>query len=675
MAEVARSVSPYPALLLTPSPSPLSSRASSPLPPNAPTRLLQLKKRRQLFDINSTSPEWTAGDATLLRARLDVANKQSQAVQLRPGQPARLLSPEERERLRREMEEDQRSEGSSAVEFGSWITDDGSEGAKRGIGAVIAAAAARQDGQRRKDGKLGIKLPVEHIEQTNGFALGARADLPPPPLPQRTLFPTNINTSPSLGGPTPANSFDAVSPLGAVANRSSSCSPRQSIRIEGFAIQGEATPIAEPSSSPIIPRPPPSTPATPSVLASLLGASCPASPSPLQLDLDVNPSFGSATSAFPTERPRQRRTSSEATLLVQARPTLTTQQPSTSSRAGAGRLTSPRRASTPSRPFTSPSSSYNSNDPSSSLNPLPSARRATSPSVSPPPTAARPAVDQSLSLSFARRPTMTRQGSMGESFGRLYEGEKAAKRERAKRVMEMKERGGLAGVGRERRRSRESVSSRGYSRSPRSGGDVEGLEYGDGSASELSEVDSEVEVVCDAFEPSVFASARSNSATSLSSASSLRCTSPAASFSPTKGPSPLHSRSFSSSSSSSPPTRPPVVATAPFRPTFPRTPSSSRPTSPTVSRRSSFVRGRVASASLELPPPNHHGREHSTSDPGPAMDEKARQDRLRIQRQVKEARKVEEERRRNEALRMVRIDSEGKKEGMGGAMRRLFGLG
>lgn len=49
-------------------------------------------------------------------------------------------------------------------------------------------------------------------------------------------------------------------------------------------------------------------------------------------------------------------------------------------------------------------------------------------------------------------------------------------------------------------------------------------------------------------------------------------------------------------------------------------------------------------------------------------------DRLRIQREVREARKVEEERRRTEALRMVGADSEGKKEGMRGAMRRLFGL-
>lgn len=91
---------------------------------------------------------------------------------------------------------------------------------------------------------------------------------------------------------------------------------------------------------------------------------------------------------------------------------------------------------------------------------------------------------------------------MGESFGRMYEGEKAAKREKAKRIMEMKERGGLAGMGREvmtRSGGSASLGSRGCSRSPRSGGELEVAEYGDGSASELSEVDSEVEVVCDAF--------------------------------------------------------------------------------------------------------------------------------------------------------------------------------
>lgn len=498
MTEVARSTSPFPALLLSPDPSPLSSRASSPAPNvNAPARLLQLKKKRQLFDINSTSPEWTASDATLLRARLDVANKQSQAVQLRPGQPARLLSSEERDRLRKEMEEDQRSEGSSAVEFGSWITDDGAEGApKRGIGAVIAAAATRQDGERRKGGS---RAPLQHFQQKNGFVSVARR-AEPPPTPTRILPGM---TSPSLGGPTPSNSFDGAPPFASPTRKVSPSSPRQSIRIEGFAVEGELTPLAEPSSSPLIPRPPPPTPSTPSVIASLLGASRPATPSPSHLDLDISPSFGSATSArsagelYQVERPRQRRTSSEATVLAQVRPTLTTQKPSTSSRAGAGKFTSPpRRSSTSTKPYASPASSYTSNGATSSFARLPSARRATTPSVSPPP--ARP--DQQFALRFARRPTMTRQGSMGESFGRLYEGEKAAKRERAKRMMEMKERGGLAGLGRERTRSRESASSsRGCSRSPKSVGEPEGYDYGDGSASELSEVDSEVEVVCDAF--------------------------------------------------------------------------------------------------------------------------------------------------------------------------------
>lgn len=76
---------------------------------------------------------------------------------------------------------------------------------------------------------------------------------------------------------------------------------------------------------------------------------------------------------------------------------------------------------------------------------------------------------------------------------------------------------------------------------------------------------------------------------------------------------------------------------------------------------------------MELPS-NLSGSEHSSSEPGPAMDPKAKESRARFRHEAREARKAEEENRRKEALRIVGADSEGKKEGMGGAMRRLFGL-
>ncbi|KAK4047334.1 hypothetical protein OIV83_005512 [Microbotryomycetes sp. JL201] len=207
-------------------------------------------------------------------------------------------------------------------------------------------------------------------------------------------------------------------------------------------------------------------------------------------------------------------------------------------------------------------------------------------------------------LVFARRPTTTRQSSLGGTFNQLYAGDVQAKREQAMRI---------------RHWQRDSASRRGSRQNSRSSSstDLASMATVTSQLSSTECVDSPVsttsdegkhgeedrDVVCDAFEVSVFASPGSNSATSLSRSSASSVFWSAQSASP--APSPL-SPALSSDDAelcSSPPkscavdgyTTPRASArVAPFRPTFPVTSLSAVPT-PVMSRASSRARPQSSS--------------------------------------------------------------------------------
>lgn len=93
---------------------------------------------------------------------------------------------------------------------------------------------------------------------------------------------------------------------------------------------------------------------------------------------------------------------------------------------------------------------------------------------------------------------MTRQGSMGESFGKLYEGDKIAKQESIRRNMARLHRIDKTGKG--RTAAGRYASSMGASRSPRRGGEPQLIpEYNDDGSESEGTADSDMEVVYDRF--------------------------------------------------------------------------------------------------------------------------------------------------------------------------------
>ncbi|KAM0790908.1 hypothetical protein ACM66B_004215 [Microbotryomycetes sp. NB124-2] len=206
-------------------------------------------------------------------------------------------------------------------------------------------------------------------------------------------------------------------------------------------------------------------------------------------------------------------------------------------------------------------------------------------------------------LNFVRRPTMTRQSSLGGTFSQLYASDVQAKRDQAMRIRQWQKEGGASKRG-SRHNSRSNSSTNLYAMAPTLP-QFNSTELADSPVSATSDEGEHGEgrdVVCDTFEVSVFASPGSNSATSLSQSSASSMFWSAQSASPS--PSPLSPTSSASLVLGySPPkanavdghtTPRALTRVAPFRPTFPVT-STSTTSTPVMSRASS--RARVASSS------------------------------------------------------------------------------
>lgn len=373
--------------------------------------------------IHSTRPfESTAEEKALLRSRIERAR--IARVVLQPGQPARILSCEELEQIRKDEE---LTSGSSAA---SSITSDTLMASSK----VTAGRSGIDESQRWEEPAANdlITMVQSHLGSVS-----------------RPNSPLSIVESASWVDEAEVSSvgFNRVS-LPATSSKSQ---PEQSEEVKGSVppeldhdAAASTHALESPSLSPLVelPRAPQCSPVTPGHLATLLVSNCPTSPAAVAMEVDDDAGFPISVSVGLERHLPAHGGSGGSVRIEQGNEDWQIRTPLRIVTRGTSRFGAPQRES---RSAASPESTRLAYS-------HPSRPAYSAPPQQTVPTSARSDAsgDSSLNLTFARRPTMTRQGSMGESFVKLYEDDKAAKRDKALRLMEMREKGGLAGVERAR---------------------------------------------------------------------------------------------------------------------------------------------------------------------------------------------------------------------------------
>ncbi|GAA6022400.1 hypothetical protein JCM10207_004754 [Rhodosporidiobolus poonsookiae] len=543
-----RAASPFDPLTLASPPSspPLPTPASTdPALPSVPLHpALHPHTRLPVFDLESSSPlSFTAVEKTALKVQLDRAK--GTKVLLRQGRPARLLTVQERARL--ESDEAKESEWSTASgstrvggqeagdeEASSWATDDERDDA---VGALsLTDTSAAKAAAASRTARRGSKASARQ----SGHRLSS------PPTLQSTL--RTASTAPSAA---PASSTTAVPSGAKTAPPSVASSPTSRL---GLLLSRHE------------PRPVSTSPADPHALPSTRQSNAPSmtwNHQPLAVAFAAKKTV--STSSTPpanapraaSGRPLAMQRGESALGKCRSFPAAPPPTPATSVNSSSFRL--PESPPRPVIPRLPPASSFPLASPSRFL----SASRLSSPNVSPPlpPLRTSPIMSaknlDGLTLQFARRPDMPRKGSMGESWSRMQ-----AERERAKVLSGLR-----------RKLSGTSDSRRKYCQD-RGRGDEADVEVTD---TEVEELDDEA-LTPHSLEPSVFASPRSNSATTLSASTFSSPPSPTTPCRPITG-----SASVSSIHSSTRPTSA-ALSTALSLPVLP-VPPPSPPTLPTLHRR------------------------------------------------------------------------------------------
>ncbi|GAA6061061.1 hypothetical protein JCM10212_000104 [Sporobolomyces blumeae] len=470
---------------------PLFSPVPSPPPPSPAVSphghpLRRFPSKRATFDILATSPEsWDAYEKTLLKSRLDRSRQLKIAV--KPGVPARLLTSKE---LLTSS-----SSGTDTASKTKGPEPDGRKHDRRNSSSSLSSPWATDSDQaphpetspRRKASQRVSAQGAQTRPPNQDERVRAPASRPVPPV--RRTSATKKTTRITEGFEVPTPTRNPVSSGHASDHSSSTCTQ-------------------------------PSRSASPTSSLSLLFSRNLPGPAPSNAPASLPTELSNSLTGQRTARKPWNGDVVAAALARDRRPSASSGVVRTESTAGQ----LPPRAMQTFPPLTI-NTSTKSLGPSSSLpafgssSNLASTKRArfltpshsltSTPNPSPPLSPVMSTADaKSLSLQFCRRPGFTRKGSMGESFSKLCEPQK--ERERA--------------VARSRNGSLLREGSLGR--------------VADAAETEAEVTDTEVEVseteeLCrDQFQTSVFASNYSNSATSLSSASSSVLAGSAASASP-----------------------------------------------------------------------------------------------------------------------------------------------
>ncbi|GAA6036481.1 hypothetical protein JCM8097_003528 [Rhodosporidiobolus ruineniae] len=502
-------VSPLPRL-----PTPESVPPSPPPPPSpaGPTPVPSRPSlRNPVFDLQSSSPaSFTGADKTVLKSQLDRARRTR--VLLREGVPARVLTAAEEARVLKEEREGEWStaSASSGTRVGTDV-EQGGVGSEGWVTEEEGGAAKREsvvEGKKREEADF---LPREGMVQA---AAGPARRLPvlaaidaslPSPSPQG--WPANDPLpTPSRGRLSPSTSART-----APSSRTGSPTSRLTLLLSSPRAKAPpATPLTSPTtatslSSPFSSRPT-AHPAAARDSQPLTAAVAAADTTPRPSRYQQQAMYPFPPSAAPTRPSSSALPLKKPLVRIKTLPAAPPPSPATASPASAASESPPA----PPIPRIYGSASF----PSPAPNRFLSASRLSSPNVSPPLPPLRsphsPVMSardpRDLTLNFARRPDVLRKVSYGES-----------------------QRGLARAAAGEGVRRRSSTTSDGKRRTaPRS---WEGSEA-DTEVTD-TEVEGEEEEVLEHFEPSVFASPRSNSAASLSSASSTFIRSRAASTAPT----------------------------------------------------------------------------------------------------------------------------------------------
>ncbi|GAA5826042.1 hypothetical protein JCM11251_000104 [Rhodosporidiobolus azoricus] len=475
---------------------PVSAPPSPPPPPSPAflspfSRHVALPHRVQhqtVFDLESSSPlSFTGAEKTTLKAQLERASKTK--VLLREGKPARPLTKEEQLRLALEEQAGDwsttssgsrtrggRSALASGTEDGSdWLTEDEGEKEQTATGVVVAA-----DDLAPQQGGMSYFPPAD-VRGGSGALIPSGLVGGLSSSPKHSTVPPSPSTVPSFPPTLFPSCRTTTAPSRSPASHLSTLLSRQRFKptADGTAVFPclSPTPPSNPFPSRQTANPGGTWNGGPLAAALAAAEKMPESaPRPV------------AQCPLPSNRSPMAPVKKKPLSKTKSLPTAPPPSPA-SSAASPLRACSSESSSPPRPPIArlAPSSSF----PLAASNRYFFNSRLSSPNVSPPlpPLPSSSIMDtrhaKDLTLHFARRPDMPRKGSMGESFQRFMRG---------------------APTGSDGRRRRESLGPIGTD------ADVESTD------TELEEL--EEQSGFEHFEPSVFASPRSNSAASLSSASS-----------------------------------------------------------------------------------------------------------------------------------------------------------
>jgi len=401
-----------------PSPASLSpSHLSTPLHHQArPTHLLRRattlrppQQPRPKFDLESSSPLSPSGaDKTLLLARLERAK--STQVLLREGQPARPLTSRELRRLRHEEagESSSTAGGASGEGEGTTGTEDVDEGSTPVSRASTPSVCARDVPQAAFDVEH-----VEHVELSAGQVVGEPGGHPSPSVAQSlpsisrsaTLVPST-SSRPSRTAPFPsllsrrAQSSTHLDPAHAQATPlTSRISPSTTFGGHVLALKFAEAAAAQQSRQRAGPAP--------------RRSASPASPA-------TAPGQGPSPSKATAARKQQLGKTRSLPAAAQSAPATPWLGPSAHSRSSTAPMPPPSFVFPPDyRPHArthTTGTTTSSRASSSSISSSPQS----SPLLRPVVTSSVASGDPSaLTLHFARRPDMSRKGSLGESWSRL----------------------------------------------------------------------------------------------------------------------------------------------------------------------------------------------------------------------------------------------------------------
>ncbi|GAA5852740.1 hypothetical protein JCM9279_003952 [Rhodotorula babjevae] len=401
-----------------PSPASLSpSHLSTPFHhPPRPTQLLRrattlrspLHQPRPKFDLESSSPLSPSGaDKTLLLARLERAK--STQVLLREGQPARPLTSRELRRLRHEEAGESSSTAGASGEGGGTT---GTEEVEETSAPVSLASTPSVHALEVPPAALG-HVEVEHVDVEAGQIVEQQVAPPPPAgahsLPSVTRRDTLV---PSAAASRPSRTAPFPSLLSRRAQSSTHLDPAHA----------QATPLATRTSS--------STPFGGHVLALKLAEAAAAQqsrqragPAPRRSASPASPAAaagqGPSPSKATTSRKQQLGKTRSLPAAAQSAPATPWLGPSAHSRSSTAPMPPPSFVFPPdyrphARAHTTTTTSSRAS--SSSISSSPQSSPLLRPAVAPSAAAGDPSA---LTLHFARRPDMSRKGSLGESWSRM----------------------------------------------------------------------------------------------------------------------------------------------------------------------------------------------------------------------------------------------------------------